>query len=450
MSKSAKTYVFSIVAIGAVLCGGALLSSPPALTAGMLVYLALSFAAGMLKVRLPGITGTYSIVFLPVLAGIAHFGLSTTLLGMIAGTLAQTLLRAQKRPSAVQVLFNIANLAISIGVSKALYDGFISGADAYRPMALALAAAAFFALNTCFVSGILSLLQGTPLAQVCQTWYSWSLPYYLMGAALVILAPAAKPEAWIVLLPLAYLVHFYSGLKTAASPEEPSAAGQMPRRALIYANVMVGVGIVLFAVAGLQWVCTDWLRLAAYLALACITATWKVRLPGMTGTVSVSFVLLVVGVLQLEFAETILISALMAVVQSLWKPQRKPRLIQILFGAACLELSSAVAYLACRVAPTPGHSLAILVALVTVILYLTNTVFVAGVLTLISGETLRGLWQRCSFWTFPYYLVGGAAAGVMLASANGIGWMRSLVIVPIMGMIYVSYRAHLTAFRTRA
>lgn len=62
------------------------------------------------------------------------------------------------------------------------------------------------------------------------------------------------------------------------------------------------------------------MRLVAYLALAFITATWKVRLPGMTGTVSVSFVSLVVVVLKLEFAETILISTLMGVVQSLWKP----------------------------------------------------------------------------------------------------------------------------------
>src|SRR5947209_4596778 len=184
MSNSAKTYIFSIGAIGAIVCGGALLSSPPALTVGILAYLALSFAAGILKVRLPGITGTYSIVFLPVLAGIAHLGLTATLLGMIVGTLAQTLLRTQKRPSALQLLFNIANLAISIGVSTALYDWFVSGADAYRPMALALVTAVFFALNTCLVSGILSLLQGKRLAEVCQTWYSWSFPYYLIGAAL--------------------------------------------------------------------------------------------------------------------------------------------------------------------------------------------------------------------------------------------------------------------------
>src|ERR1700736_428066 len=193
MPKSARIYVFSIIAMGAVVCGGALLYSRPPLTLAVLVYLALSFAAGILKVRLPGITGTYSIVFLPVLAGIAHFGLTVTLLGMIVGTLAQTLLRTQKRPTISQALFNIANLSISIGISKVLHDWLASGGDAYRSSAMALAAAVFFVTNTCLVSGILSLLQGTRLALVCQTWYLWSFPYYLIGAALVILLPSAPP-----------------------------------------------------------------------------------------------------------------------------------------------------------------------------------------------------------------------------------------------------------------
>src|SRR5438045_2631363 len=141
MPKSARIYVSAIIAMGAVVCGGALLYSRPSLTMSLLVYLALSFAAGLLKLRLPGITGTYSVVFLPVLAGIAHFGLTVTLLAMIVGTLAQTLLRTQKRPTSTQALFNIANLSVSIGIAKTLHDWLVSGADAYRPSAMAMAAA---------------------------------------------------------------------------------------------------------------------------------------------------------------------------------------------------------------------------------------------------------------------------------------------------------------------
>lgn len=444
MPLRAKIYLAIIISMGAGVCALALLYSRLPLTAGLLIYLALSFTAGIVKVRLPGISGTYSLVFLPVLAGIAHFGLTASLLAMIVGTLAQTLLRTQKRPTAVQVLFNIANLSVSVGIAKTLYDGLISGGSAYRPSAMALAAAVFFATNTCLISGILSLLQGTRLSLVCQTWYLWSFPYYLIGATLVILLPSSRPEAWIIMLPLAYLVHFYSGIDRTSTAEDTGNSAQMPRAARIYANAIVSAGILVLAAASLQWRCTDPSRLVAYLAIAFLTATWKVRLPGMTGTVSVSFVLLLVAVLQLGFAETVLIGTLMGVVQCLWKPQRKPMLLQVLFNAACLELSSMLAYLVCRVALPTSHTLALLVALATVILYLTNTVLVAGVLTLVGGGSLRSIWQRCYFWAFPYYLVGSAAAAVMLTTADSIGWMRSMAIVPIMGMVYVSYRTHLS------
>ena len=65
------------------------------------------------------------------------------------------------------------------------------------------------------------------------------------------------------------------------------------------------------------------------------------------------------------------------------------------------------AVVSAKVVVPPVHSLALLVGLATVILYLTNTVLVAGVLTLVGGGTLRSLWQRCAHQT------GRAHFGVM-------------------------------------
>ena len=363
---------------------------------------------------------------------------------MIAGTLAQTLLRTQKRPSLIQVLFNIANLSLSVAVSKVLYDTlFVSGGDAYRAAAMALVAAVFFASNTCLVSGILSLLQGTRLSAVCQTWYLWSFPYYLVGATLVALLPSGRPDAWIILLPLAYLLHFYSGVDSKLRLEQPVESPAVPRQAGIYANVIVALGVIALAAAGMYWECSNMPRFLTYVALAFVTATWKVRLPGMTGTISVSFVLLLVAILQLGFGETVLMAVLMGLVQSVWRPVRRPLPLQVFFSAACLELSSAAAYLVCHEVFPQLHSLALLVGVATLVLYLSNTVLVAGVLTLVGGGSFRRLWQGCYFWSFPYYLVGSAAAALILMTAHSVGWMPSMAIMPIMGMVYVSYRAQL-------
>ena len=83
----------------------------------------------------------------------------------------------------------------------------------------------------------------------------------------------------------------------------------------------------------------------------------------------------------------------------------------------------------------------------TVTLYLTNTVLISIVLCLAASAPLRDIWQRCYFWSFPYYLVGSLAAALMISTAGALGWKASLAVMPIMALVYVSYRAHLKVKR---
>ena len=449
MPLRARIYVWSVIAAGAATCGFALLSPPP-LTTGLAIYLLLSTAAGFLKVRLPRISGTYSLVFLSSLTGISHFGLAAALFGMIGGTLAQTYFRAERRPTLIQILFNIGNLSVSIAIAKACHDWLMRwGGAAYEPAVMILVTALYFAMNTCLVSGILSLLEGTSLRQVCQTWYLWSFPYYLIGAGLVTIAPDSRPEAWIILLPLAYLIHFYSAVDGVKVPAYPPDLRQLPRPARIFAHTMIAAGAVILGEAFVSWTSSDSLRFLAFLALGLVAATWKVRLPGMTGTVSVGFVVVLLAALQLSFPETAFISAAVGIVQCIWRPQQKPLPIQVLFSAACLVTSSSVAFLVSHLFLAAGmpRVLTLQVGTVTVILYVTNSILVSAVLCLAEGAPLRELWQRCYFWAFPFYLVGGALAGAMLATSNLLGWAASLVILPMVALVYVSYRAHMQSVR---
>ena len=67
----------------------------------------------MVKLRLPGMDGTYSLGLLFLLYGVAHFSPPETLVAVCAGAVAGSLLSTKKRSSAVQVQFNAANLMIS-------------------------------------------------------------------------------------------------------------------------------------------------------------------------------------------------------------------------------------------------------------------------------------------------------------------------------------------------
>ena len=69
-----------------------------------------------MKVRLPGITGTMSVNFLFILIGIADFTLAETLTMGCLAILIQCIWRTRTRPKVVQVVFNIAALAITVFV----------------------------------------------------------------------------------------------------------------------------------------------------------------------------------------------------------------------------------------------------------------------------------------------------------------------------------------------
>src|SRR5581483_5546624 len=106
----------------------------------------------VLKVQLPGINGSYSLAFLPTLAGIAFLDLPTTLWGAVISSAAQTLLRTQRRPTIVQLAFNTGNLFISIAAASACRGALVQAFGvSLQATALILAIAVYFALNTFIV-----------------------------------------------------------------------------------------------------------------------------------------------------------------------------------------------------------------------------------------------------------------------------------------------------------
>ena len=95
------------------------------------------------------------------------------------------------------------------------------------------------------------------------------------------------------------------------------------------------------------------------------------------------------------------------------------------------------------VALASKESLSALLVLAACIYFLSNTMLVSGVLCLIDGKPFTKVWQQCYFWTFPYYLVGSAVAGVVTVSSHAVGWQASLLVLPLMYLVYTFYRLYL-------
>lgn len=451
MPKSAKLYIYGVIVAGAALLAGSAAAWSPRHLSGWLLYLALTALASSLKLRLPGLTRTYSLSFLFLLYGIGRYSLAEILIAGCAGALVQSICNAKKRPTAVQVLFNMANLVISAALCF-LVGGLVlsSGLEPYRPAAMALIAALYFLVNTVLVSGVLALLEGRALTAVSTDWYVWSFPYYLIGAALVGLVPTSHhmipSEGWLLLLPLLYLVHFFVGLlKSRPAADKFRRDETLPAAAKAYVFGVIAAGLLLLGWAGFEWHSDDVLRFAGFLALTVVASMFKVRLPGLRGTISVNFVLMLVAIAQLSLSEAIFLCAVGAVVQCVWRAKEKATLTRTAFNAACHGLSAAAAFVICRGAldPWTSESMIGLLIAATLVLYTVNTFMVATVLCLVESKPLSSMLQGCYFWSCPYHLVGAAAAGLMIETWRVAGWQPSLLVLPVMGLVHVSYRLHI-------
>ncbi|MBI3697220.1 MAG: diguanylate cyclase [Acidobacteria bacterium] len=216
-------------------------------------------------------------------------------------------------------------------------------------------------------------------------------------------------------------------------------------RAKLYLSLTVAVGLSILAFGLLQWHSTDETRFLCYLLIASLTSGLKVTLPGITGTMSVNFLFILIGVVELSFPEALVMGCAGALVQCLWKPGSRIQPIQLLFGLGSMAITIAASSTAYHflLGARLQLKLPLLLALSACVFFLINTVQIAAAMSLTERKPLRKVWMECYFWSFPYYLAGAAMAGLLSALNQFVGWQISVLVLPIVYWIYRSYRLYL-------
>ncbi|MGA2810445.1 MAG: HD domain-containing phosphohydrolase [Candidatus Acidiferrum sp.] len=215
-----------------------------------------------------------------------------------------------------------------------------------------------------------------------------------------------------------------------------------------FARIFIGVTIVCgFAVLALGSYHARWTSLGpflCYFTLAMLASGMKVKLPGVTGTMSVIFLFILIGIHELTVAETLLISLAGTLVQCYWKTSRRPKAIQVLFNVA--SMSTAVGVTAYAYQASAGllrNSPPMMLILAATVFFVLNTAPVSCVIALTEGKSLRKIWSECYFWSFPYYLAGAAIAALTSMVEHYAGWQSSLLVMPVIYSIYRSYSVYL-------
>ena len=212
LSWPALSFILLQVVIGLPLLPYALLHWHTESELRFACFFGVALAASLFKVRLPGIEATMSANFLFILVGILDLSYPETLLMGCFGGLVQSIWQSKPRPRLIQILFNFANLSISITAANLVFHSrSASHLGLGWPLLLVSASTTYFAINTMSVSGIIALTERRNPLLVWKECYLWSFPYYLLGAMIAggvsLINRAFGWQFAILVLPLVYWMY---------------------------------------------------------------------------------------------------------------------------------------------------------------------------------------------------------------------------------------------------
>ena len=215
-------------------------------------------------------------------------------------------------------------------------------------------------------------------------------------------------------------------------------------RAFILATTAAGCLCLVFAFR--EWYSTNPPKFLSYVILALLLSSLKVRLPRIEGTLSVSFLFTLLGILELGLPETLIIGLASTFAQFYWRPARQLKRVQLVFNLSQVTLSSTLAYVAYSLIPShvrhASQPVALLVA--TVVYFACNSGAMSTVIGLTERRSISKIWIESYSWSLPYYLVGGAVAVIIWLLNRLVGWQAFLLVLPPIYLIYRSYRLYLS------
>ncbi|HEX8917111.1 MAG TPA: HD domain-containing phosphohydrolase, partial [Chloroflexota bacterium] len=215
----------------------------------------------------------------------------------------------------------------------------------------------------------------------------------------------------------------------------------------LYARAFIGVvtlaGVCVIAWGAHHWTSRDPLKFAAYLLVAILASRMKVHLPGITSSMSVNFLFILLGIVELSLPETLALGCAAILMQCF--DRERPQPVQVIFNVCGSAWAIAAAYQIYAMWVLRGTSrnpsLPLIAAACTY--FVANTVPVATVISLTEHKSLRKIYAECYFWSFPYYLMGAGMAALVSYLSHILEWQTSLLMLPAVYLIYRSYRLYL-------
>jgi hypothetical protein len=214
--------------------------------------------------------------------------------------------------------------------------------------------------------------------------------------------------------------------------------------ARLFVCLVIFTGFSLFADVMAQASSQSRLRLVSFLVVGCIAARLRVKLPGVTGIMSVNLPFILLAIAQMSLAEAMLVGCTSTFVQCLPRSGKKFNWVQALFNAANMALMVQVTSLiyASTTLGSVIKSRPLLLATAALGLFIVNTIPISVIIALTENKNVFRSWAAMFQLSFPYFLGSAGVAGVALTVSARVGWQVPVVVLPLMIAVFYSHKRY--------
>src|SRR5580704_10468066 len=222
---------------------------------------------------------------------------------------------------------------------------------------------------------------------------------------------------------------------------------KMPLAARAYWLLVVITGWSCFILSVADWQIRreNALRLGGYAIAAIIASGMKIRLPGIFGTLSMNYIVIIVALEELNVGAAVSVGIISTLAQCFIHAKTRPKWFQVLFNAAGIPIPVVAAHMALA---SPqllrlDHTGYVSLLTASMVYFVVNTVTVAGIISCAERKSLAETWVHSYLWTSPQYLVGGVIAAATHFLSHYWGWPALLMVAPPLYLVYRSYTLYL-------
>lgn len=205
----------------------------------------------------------------------------------------------------------------------------------------------------------------------------------------------------------------------------------------VYIAVIAAAGWSALAESVWHWHTDNWIGFLIYLFVSVFVSGFKLRLPGITGTLSAAFFPVLIGIVCLSLPEALVAACGAVLIQCIWH-SKKRQLVKVIFNVASVAIAvgSSAALFHSQWLRKLDFEFAVRLAILGITYFVANTLPIAGIIAFTEGKPVWKVWRGSCFWSFPHYLVGAAAAGLFQLTRDYLGWQTALLFIPVICLLY--------------